>query len=297
MTLNFFFYFCPSCVPWSHTWLLSDPKDTELPTRHHVLFSLPGTLSKPPSPLLPCLNPGAISLEKSFSHLLHSWVVWVPLLCALMSLSLNFLIALLYILFYKCLFTHCLLLPLDHPLSIHCKCHADIDYWPWSSCWTSCSCCPELSAECCRDWALVQYSMNFYETVSLIHLCFQQNDHGVSSLRESIPYRMTPPTSDGSLGSCLESCLYNEIKWYFARRESPRISPLSWPQSSYVFYLSFRNLGFSKATFLPSAYNPSIVVQKYVYTKPPVDYEVHPWMSRGNSKPQIHYWHYLEGSF
>ena len=69
---------------------------------------------------------------------------------------------------------------------------------------------------------------------------------------------------------------------------------MSWPQSSYVFYLSFQNLGFSKATFLSSAYNPSIVVQKYVYTKPPIDYEVHPWMSRGNSKPQIHDWHYLE---
>lgn len=110
------------------------PKGTELPTRHHMLFSLPGTSSKPPSPLLPCLNPGVISLEKSFSKLLHSCVVWVPLLCALISFSLNFLIAILYIVFYKCLFTHRLLLPLDHPLSICCKCHADVDYWPWSSC-------------------------------------------------------------------------------------------------------------------------------------------------------------------
>lgn len=81
-----------------------------------------------PSPLLPCVNTDVISSEKLFSNPVCSYVVWVLLLCAPVSFSLNFLVHILSVLSCECSFTHCLLLPLDHPVSTHCKFCADIDY-------------------------------------------------------------------------------------------------------------------------------------------------------------------------
>lgn len=147
----------------------------------------------------------------------------------------------------------------DHPFTtLHWEFHEDADYWLWPSCWAPCPCCPVPSIPSSKNQALGKHLTNVFKWGCLTSShTFQPKWSYISFHRRKCMMTYSSPASVMAPWLLLENGLHNQMKCYFTRRESPRPSPFSWPQSSMFSIFPFEILVSAKQhLYLP----PSIIL-------------------------------------